>query len=176
MDYYYEKIVSREKLKDKYPLLFSPKLYHLKNRTKTPNNFVNNIYFHNKEINEALTKINHKNKLTKQKENDFKMKLIDNGYKKKYVNYQYYNNHKDIYEDYCMNNSKELNRCKSVNSRSNIVIHPKYKIVPLKIYDYNKSKVDNYLKIIQPIGQSKFYNKIDGFSNFLKLKQKYLNN
>ncbi len=173
MDYYYEKIVSREKLKDKYPLLFSPKLYHIKNRTKTPNNFVNNIYFDNKEINEALSKINYRNKITKQKENDFKMKLIDNEYKKKYVNYQYFNNHKEIYEDYCMKDTKEVQRCKSViEPRKNIIINPKYKVTPLKIYDYNKSKVDNYLKIIQPIEQSKFYNKLNGFFKLRKIKAK----
>lgn len=246
-----EELKNNAKLKEKYPLLFSPKLYHLKLVSFTPNRFQDKIYFDNEEISLAIQRMRAKKNAKFKKEEEFRHEMIDSTYNEKYMNYDYAEpNYKDDYFEYmkrstCLINkvadkaqnvkhkskvlkpalNKELKsnqrsastkqnqepplvghkkvkfiitksrsmnmRCHSAQSKElpkvdrievshkhpkdkTKVLYPDYKILKLKVYDYNKSQVDIFNKIVAPVSESKFYNKIGGFDNFIKLKKKYL--
>ena len=52
MNYELNKYIERNKLNEKYPLIFSPKLYHFNEHN--PKKIVHEIYFGNQEINDAI--------------------------------------------------------------------------------------------------------------------------
>jgi len=157
-------IIKKEKLNKKYPLLFEDKLSILKNNdSQIKTEKMKKVYFENKQFNKTLLYINNqKENLIKHMLKD-KEKLIINDYHKRILSFK----------GSLSSNSSFYSERKGKNGRR-LVINPIYHVEDIKIFDYKRSKVDEYYKIIQTIDESKFYNKIGGFDYFCCLKKKYL--
>jgi hypothetical protein len=157
-------IIKKEKLNKKFPLLFEDKLSLIKDKeNQSKLQKIENVYLENKLFNKTLLHIYKKKESLAKVNSAEKDKLIKSDFERRILNFSGRLSSND-----CFYNEKNGRKVKRK------VIHPSYKIHSIKFFDYQKFKADEYFKIVQPIDESKFFNKIGGFDYFCYLKGKYL--